>query len=262
MSSRTCCRAKFAVERTPTDHDRKSDTPTSGSNSGQLSGQGSHFARADDQPTTVTGTEPQTVGSSDNSASLAPASQARATAGPEAGGQSHIGTTSASSATPAHTDNTATTSTSVPSDGSASHRSGTATGTSFPPLESSKHGSDTATTGKSVTSTGAATDGSGTAAIGQTTTYSSRGLASGDPTSSVIDHESTDPLTYKFPEHGNDSAAGVPPGSAAAAAATAWKSQSQGEFSMNRVSSSILHATRSVASSCTRPRHFPLLMLK
>ena len=48
-------------------------------------------------------------------------------------------------------------------------------------------------------SVGRSQEGSG-AAIGQTTTYSSRPLASGDPTGSVVDHDSTDPMTYRRPE--------------------------------------------------------------
>lgn len=141
----------------------------------------------------MTGTEPQTVGASDNSASIPPASQAAATAGPEAGGQSHIGTTSATSAT----------------------------------AETSGH--------KPFPSTLRTEDGSGTAAIGQTTTYSSRPLASGDPTPSVIDHGSRDPLTYKFPEHGHEGiSGGVPAGSAAAAATQAFKN-TQGESDLHRI---------------------------
>jgi hypothetical protein len=76
-------------------------------------------------------------------------------------------------------------------------------------------------------STGAFTQENPTSgAVGETTTYSSTPLAKGDPTSSVIDTESTDPVTYQKPEHtytgGNDT--GVPEGAALLAASKAFKS--------------------------------------
>lgn len=101
------------------------------------------------------------------------------------------------------------------------------------------------------TGTGA---GTGTAAVGQTTTYSSRPLGSGDPTGSIVDHQSTgephsqrtrttiisnsffpDPLTYKIPEAGSHSASGTAPTSssavtssdAAKAASLAWAAQNK-----------------------------------
>ena len=148
-----------------TDHISKSDTPSSDSGrSGAFGGQGSHFRKDDDQginPTTVAGTSPQTTATSD-------ITNARGTAGPEAGGSGHVSTASA--------------------------------------ISTGHSGMDSAR------------DGSSSAAIGQTTTYSSTPLASGDPTGSVIDHGSRDPLTYKKPE------SGVPSGSAAAAASQAWHS--------------------------------------
>lgn len=175
---------------------RKSDTPTSGRRlSTGLGGQGSHFPKDDDKPsaiatgpTTVTGTEPQTVGSADASVVPPPASKAAVTSGPETGGQSHIGTTS----TTASTQPTADRSTmAAPAPGNPSQAERLAEG--------------------------------GTAAIGETTTYSSRPLASGDPVGSVVDHESTDPLTYKMPEHNRatESASLQSPATATSSAATA-----------------------------------------
>jgi len=80
---------------------------------------------------------------------------------------------------------------------------------------------------------------SGTAAIGQTTTYSSRPLASGDPTGSIVDHESADPMTYKLPEAGGHTGSataakgtnetGVTSSASLAAASTAWASHKQGK---------------------------------
>lgn len=80
-------------------------------------------------------------------------------------------------------------------------------------------------------------DGSGTAAIGQTTTYSSQPLASGDPTGRIVDHSSKDPMTYKMPEVGHASAAakgpsdrGVTSPAASAAASAAWAAHNKGEI--------------------------------
>jgi len=74
-----------------------------------------------------------------------------------------------------------------------------------------------------------ANDESGTAAIGTTSTYSSQPLASGDPTGSVVDHQSTDPLTYKLPEAGSRTSAATqasgstaPSNAASTAASLAW----------------------------------------
>ena len=67
--------------------------------------------------------------------------------------------------------------------------------------------------------------GDRTAAIGTTSTYSTTHLTKGDPTSSLIDIESADPVTYKKPEtssYGHN--AGVPQGSAQTAASRAFKS--------------------------------------
>ncbi len=79
-------------------------------------------------------------------------------------------------------------------------------------------------------------EGSGTATIGQTTTYSSRPLASGDPVGSIVDHESSDPMTYRLPEsrsHTNPAArdandSGVTSSAPLAAASAAWASHNQG----------------------------------
>jgi hypothetical protein len=68
---------------------------------------------------------------------------------------------------------------------------------------------------------GTSTDQPGTA-IGQTSTYSSTPLAKGDPTSSVIDPESKDPMTYQKPERASYGASGVPEGSATVAASKAF----------------------------------------
>jgi hypothetical protein len=61
-----------------------------------------------------------------------------------------------------------------------------------------------------------------TAAIGHTSTYSSTPLAKGDPTSSMVDTESSDPTSYQKPEATYGGATGVPTGAANAAASTAF----------------------------------------
>ncbi len=68
-----------------------------------------------------------------------------------------------------------------------------------------------------------------TAAIGQTSTYSSYPLATGDSTSRVIDRESGDPTTHRQPETMSSptSRAGVGGGAAQAAAAHAWPEDTQ-----------------------------------
>lgn len=159
----------------------KSDTPTS--NSGRISGEGSHFPKDDEtsttqmsQPTPATGTDLRISGAADTSAVAAPASQAKAPTASEIGGSEHAGTAT------------------------------TAPPPALPPVQSSR-------------------DGIGSAAIGETTTYSTQPLASGDPIGSVMDHKSTDPMTYKMPEVGRHSTtgnAGVPPEAASAAASAAW----------------------------------------
>ena len=111
------------------------------------------------------------MGVPDTSTATPNPSLARNTAGPDAGGQSHIGTVSPEAA-----------------------------GTT-----ASAQGDD------------------GAAAVGNTSIYSTTHLSKGDPTSSVIDPESTDPVTYQKPEatsHGRDT--GVPDGSAQAAASKAF----------------------------------------
>ncbi|KPI35379.1 uncharacterized protein AB675_11671 [Cyphellophora attinorum] len=60
-----------------------------------------------------------------------------------------------------------------------------------------------------------------TAAIGQTSTYSSHRLGKGDPTGSVADPQSTDPISYQKPETATIGDAGVPEGSAQIAATKA-----------------------------------------
>ena len=62
----------------------------------------------------------------------------------------------------------------------------------------------------------------GTATIGQTSTYSSHPLTTGDAVGSVVDSSSNDPITYKMPEHTYGSGAGVPSGAAGAAASLAF----------------------------------------
>lgn len=68
-------------------------------------------------------------------------------------------------------------------------------------------------------------DGTGQAAVGQTSTYSSHPLATGDKTSSVIDPSSSDANTFKRPEV--SSTAGVGPGAAEAAARKAYDHSSE-----------------------------------
>lgn len=70
-------------------------------------------------------------------------------------------------------------------------------------------------------------------AIGETSTYSSTPLARGDPTSSVIYSESTDPMTYQKPEHlyTGSGDTGVPEGAAAMAASKAYSGTS-GKFAL------------------------------
>lgn len=168
-----------------------------------LGGQGSHFPKDDDTPTsiatgptTVTGTQDQAVGSGDASAVPSLASKAAAASGPETGGQEHVGTAPATSATQSTADQST--------------------------MASSAQGN--------LTQAERQAEG-GTAAIGETTTYSSQPLATGDPVGSVVDHESTDPLTYKLPEHSRatesasvQSPATATSSAAAAAASAAWAS--------------------------------------
>lgn len=104
--------------------------------------------------------------------------------------------------------------------------------------------------------TGRSEEGSG-AAIGQTTTYSSRPLASGDPTGSVVDHQSADPMTYRRPEAGSHTSpspaargtnttnnSGLTSSSAAArAASTAWTSHNQGEHPSFPISVLVVRAS-------------------
>lgn len=200
---------------------------------------------ADNVGSTVTGTEPNTVGPSDTSAAPTSASQARNTAGPEAGGSGHIGTTSAASSGLAGDRTTAASSANPPS---TSH--------SFP--TTMRSGQDTSAGSTAPTTTGPSTS-TGTAAVGETTTYSSRPLSAGDPTGSVVDHQSTgklhllctnvtiisnqffsDPLTYKLPEAGSHtgpgtaatgatptSSSGVTSSAAATAASLAWSAQNK-----------------------------------
>ena len=79
---------------------------------------------------------------------------------------------------------------------------------------------------------GGATSEQPAAAIGETSTYSSTPLASGDPTGSVVDPESSDPMTYQKPETsygGDGNKSGVPPGAASVAATKAFsRSTSEG----------------------------------
>lgn len=171
------------------DETRKSDTPT-GSQSTALGGQGSHFqTRRDDDPpfttraadadvvgSTVTGTEPSTAGPSDTSAAPAPVSHAYNTAGPEAGGSGHVGTVSARD------------SAAFPGDRTAQLSGGPSGSTTYNFPQTLRSGDNTSSGPSAATGAGANT---GSAAISETTTYSSRPLASGDPTGSVIDHHST-----------------------------------------------------------------------
>lgn len=133
---------------------------------------------ADSLGSTVTGTEPSTVGPSDTSAAPSSASQARNTAGPEAGGSAHVGTTSAASAGLSGDRSSAPSSTAAP----------TSTTHSFPTTLRSGQNTDAGSTAPTSTGPGV---GTGTAAVGETTTYSSRPLNTGDPTGSVVDHQST-----------------------------------------------------------------------
>ncbi|OAL35365.1 hypothetical protein AYO20_05416 [Fonsecaea nubica] len=64
--------------------------------------------------------------------------------------------------------------------------------------------------------------GPGTAAIGETSTYSSHTLRTGDPVPNVVDFRSEDPATYQAPEHSYVSSRGIPEGGPLAAAAHAF----------------------------------------
>ncbi len=69
------------------------------------------------------------------------------------------------------------------------------------------------------------------AAVGETSTYSSTPLPKGNSTGSVVDPESSDPMTYQKPETsygGDGNNSGVPPGAASLAATRAF-SRSTGE---------------------------------
>ncbi|KAK5026782.1 hypothetical protein LTR13_009822 [Exophiala sideris] len=63
----------------------------------------------------------------------------------------------------------------------------------------------------------------GTVAIGGTSTYRKHHLPKGDTVGSVIDPTSTDPTTYKMPEHTYQANTGVPAGSAGTAATLAFR---------------------------------------
>ncbi|KAJ4525377.1 hypothetical protein HRR90_003969 [Exophiala dermatitidis] len=66
-------------------------------------------------------------------------------------------------------------------------------------------------------------EGLGVAAIGETLTIKKRVLPKGDPVPSVIDPTSSDPTTFKMPEHSSyQPVAGVPPGAAETAASRAF----------------------------------------
>lgn len=70
-------------------------------------------------------------------------------------------------------------------------------------------------------------------AIGQTSTYSTRHLAKGDPTPSVIDPESSDPTTFKKPESSlagatSSTETGLASNAAQLAASRAFTGSSQG----------------------------------
>lgn len=180
-----------------TDEARKSGSPTGSSNSSSsraLGGQGSHFQKNDDVPfatpaaeaenlgSTVTGTEPSTVGPADTSAASTSAYQAQATSGPEAGGSSHIGTAPAPQSDFA-------------GDRTAAQPSASPTSTSYSLPKTLRSNQDTSSVPSANTGTG-----TGTASVGETVTYSSRPLASGDPTGSVVDHQSRG-VWYMIPVH-------------------------------------------------------------
>ncbi len=118
------------------------------------------------------------MGAPEASSSMPDSSYARDTAGPETGGQSHVGT--------------------------VGHE---ATG-----MIASARSDD------------------GAAAIGPTSTYSTTRLTKGDLISSIVDPESTDPMTYQKPETSSlGQNSGVPEGSAQTAASRAFTgSQSHG----------------------------------
>ncbi|KAI1609502.1 hypothetical protein EDD36DRAFT_73137 [Exophiala viscosa] len=63
----------------------------------------------------------------------------------------------------------------------------------------------------------------GTVAISETSTYRKHHLPKGDTVGSVIDPSSTDPTTYRMPEHTYQANTGVPAGSAETAATLAFK---------------------------------------
>lgn len=172
---------------------RKSDTPTTSSDPGTtraavLGGQGSHFPKserqdgpplatraADNLGSTVTGTEPSTVGSSDLSAIPVPTSPAQPTAGSGSKAPGEVDTISQGAVD------------TQPGYSSATHSPTTADSPtrSFPKTLRSGHG----------TSSNSNPD-AGTAAVGETATYSSRPLPSGDPIGSVVDHQSTGKRTF------------------------------------------------------------------
>ncbi|OAP64101.1 hypothetical protein AYL99_00073 [Fonsecaea erecta] len=70
--------------------------------------------------------------------------------------------------------------------------------------------------------TGLVAPSSGIAAIGETSTYSSHTLRTGDPVPNIVDSRSEDPTTYRAPEHSYVSSKGVPEGGPLAAAALAF----------------------------------------
>lgn len=171
----------------------------------------------------MAGNEPQTGAHPDTSTSSEPASQAYNTREPEAGGHEHVDTVPLEDAQVI---------------GSRSDRQPTSS-------HSSAMGTSGFTPGGSTDfpSTARSEDGSG-AVVGQTMTYSSRPLATGDPTGSIVDHQSDDPMTYRRPEagsHASPSSAsrgtntahnsgGTSSSAAARSASDAWSTQKEGEI--------------------------------
>jgi hypothetical protein len=137
-----------------------------------------------------------------------------------------------------------------------------------PPVGAPASGSSTAIADES--SVG---DNSGRAAIGQTSTYGSHYLGSGEPTSSIVDPNSSDPTTYSKPETshlGRDVGIGAGVGAAGLGATSAYDGsrdqpgvqpglQSGGKWSSNIMDDYVLNALYSRNHERHRRRAYEVL---
>lgn len=180
------------------DKSSKGDTPTSpssGTRSNNLGGQGSHFPSKDDDNTYSRGAEPSGSTIPDTNLQAAgPASQTKAIAA----GSEHVDTAPEGRVQAYSRDNTPA----QPSATSSSAPVQTHLPATVTPSAASHSASNTTAATQDIPSTEDSTKGTGTAAVGQTTTYSFQRLGKGDPVGSIVDRDSNDPLSFSRPETG------------------------------------------------------------